>query len=168
MHMKPPALAGLLGISTRRLGQLHAEGIAVKVDRGLYDAAATVQAMLVHASGKAAGKTVEHDLDKERARLAAEQADGHALKNAQARGELVPAEDVVREWQGIIRTVRSAMLAVPSRCRRRASTFGAAEIDIVDREIRDALEALSNDQIDAPKGAANGEASAEDEAVVVD
>lgn len=168
MHMKPQALAGLLGISTRRLGQLHSEGVAVKVDRGLYDAAATVQAMLAHANGKTAARTGELDFDRERARLAAAQADGHELKNAQTRTELVPASDVVREWEGIIRTVSRAMLAVPSRCRRRSSTFGIAEIDIIDREIRDALEALSNDEINAPPSAESGEASAEDEAIEVD
>nr|CAD6606391.1 MerR family transcriptional regulator [Rhizobium sp. Khangiran2] len=168
MQMKTAALAGLLGISTRRLNQLVEEGIAVRPSPGMFDAAATIQAYIAHASGKAAGKTAELDLDRERARLAKEQADGHELKNAKERGELVRAEDVVREWQGIIRTVRSAMLSVPSRCRRRSSTFGAAEIDIVDREIRDALEALSNDEVTAPQGAASGEASAEDEAIKLD
>ena len=162
MHMKTAAVAALLGITSRRLNQLAEEGIAVRAGHGSFDAPATVQAYIAHVSGKAAGKAIELDLDREKARLAKEQADGHELRNAQTRGELVPAADVVREWEDIIRTVRSAMLAVPSRCRRRSSTFGAAEIDIVDREIRDALEALSNDEIDAPPGAASGEASAED------
>ena len=168
MEMKTAPLAGLLGVSTRRLNQLAEEGVAVRIAPGTFDAAATIQAMMARASGKAAGKAVELDLDRERARLAKEQADGHELKNAKERGELVRAEDVVREWQGIIRTVRSAMLSVPSRCRRRSSTFCTAEIDIVDREIRDALEALSNDEVDAPQGAASGEASAPDEAVQLD
>ncbi|WP_412048642.1 hypothetical protein ACK6D9_11640 [Hoeflea sp. Naph1] len=168
MNMKPAELALLLGVTERRLGQLHADGLVVKTGRGQYDAPATVQAMLAAASGKAAGAAVALDLDKERARLAAEQADGHALKNATTRAEMVRAADVVREWQGIIGTVRSAMLAVPSRCRRRASTFGTAEIEIIDREIRDALEALSNDESDAPPGAESGEAATTDEAIKVD
>ncbi|MCY0149849.1 terminase small subunit [Hoeflea sp. G2-23] len=168
MDMKAAQLALMLGISVRRLNQMAHEGKAVRVAPGTYDAAATIQNMLAAASGKAAGAAVTLDLDKERARLAAEQADGHALKNATTRAEMVRAADVVREWQGIIGTVRSAMLAVPSRCRRRASTFGTAEIEIIDREIRDALEAISNDESDAPPGAESGEASAENEAVQVD
>jgi phage terminase Nu1 subunit (DNA packaging protein) len=165
MHMKPQALAGLLGITTRRLGQLHEEGIAVKVDRGLYDAAATVQAMLAHAGGKAAGKAVELDFDRERARLAAAQADGHELKNAVTRGELVPVEDVEREWGDVLRKVRASMLAVTSRVRQRISGMDTAQAAILDREIRDALEALSDDQ-EYPPPSAEGAASSAPSAVV--
>ena len=38
----------------------------------------------------------------ERARLAREQADGQAMKNAVARGELLPAEAVVAGWQAAV------------------------------------------------------------------
>lgn len=169
MHLKTAALAGLLGISTRRLNQLVEEGIAVRTAPGMFDAAATVQAYVAHASGKAAGAVVELDLNREKARLAKEQADGQAMKNAVERREFVRAEDVAREWEDIIRSVRSAMLSVPSRCRRQAATsFGVAEIAVIDREIRDALEAISNDEKSAPEGAGSGEAAAEDAAVAVD
>ena len=46
----------------------------------------------------------------ERARLAREQADHVALKNARTRGELIPA-DVEAEWSGVLRTVRGAAAA---------------------------------------------------------
>lgn len=152
MHMKPPALAGLLGITTRRLGQLHEEGIAVKIDRGLYDAAATIQAMLAHASGKAAGASVELDLDRERARLAKEQADAQELKNAVTRGELLMAADVERTWTDACRQLRSAMLAVTGRVRA-ATTIEAADAAIIDREIRDALTAISGGEDGPGEGA---------------
>lgn len=169
MQLKKAALAGLLGISTRRLDQLVEEGIAVRPSPGMFDAAKTIQAYIAHASGKAAGAAAVLDLDREKARLAKEQADGHALKNAVARGEFVAVADVTREWEDIVRTMRSAMLAVPSRCRRQAgSSFGPTEIAIIDREIRDALEAISNDQRDAPKGAGSGEAAAEDDTEQMD
>lgn len=152
MHMKPPALAGLLGITTRRLGQLHEEGIAVKIDRGLYDAAATIQAMLAHASGKAAGASVELDLDRERARLAKEQADGQEIKNAISRGELLMAADVERTWTDACRQLRSAMLAVTGRVRA-ATTIEAADAAVLDREIRDALTVLSGGEDGLGEGA---------------
>ncbi|CAN7201878.1 hypothetical protein LJR030_000512 [Rhizobium sp. LjRoot30] len=152
MHMKPPALAGLLGISTRRLGQLVSEGIAVKVDRGLFDAAATIQNMLAHASGKAAGASVELDLDRERARLAKEQADGQALKNQVTRGELLDAGDVERTWADACRRLRSEMLAVVGRVRA-ATTIEAADAAVIDREIRDALTALAGGEDDLGQGA---------------
>jgi hypothetical protein len=47
-------------------------------------------------------RTAQSDLDRERARLAKEQADGHELKNAQLRGELLPADEVVAGWQNAI------------------------------------------------------------------
>jgi len=109
------------------------------------------------------------DLDAERARLAKEQADGHELKNAQTRGDLVSAEAVTREWVAIVSSARAAMLAVPSRCQTRSSTFGPAEVEIIDREVRDALEALSNDvEVDALHGAQGSEAATADEALGVD
>jgi phage terminase Nu1 subunit (DNA packaging protein) len=158
--MKPPALAGLLGITTRRLGQLHSEGIAVKVDRGLYDAAATIQAMLAHASGKAAGNSVELDLDRERARLAKEQADGQAIKNAQARGELLVREDVERTWSDALRQLRSGMLAITSRVRQKI-TIEPADALVIDREIRDALTKLSDGDEIAEEDAEGSSPSAE-------
>ena len=80
MQLKTAALAGLLGISSRRLNQLVEEGIAVRTAPGMFDAAQTIQKYVAHASGKAAGAAVVLDLDREKARLAKEQADGHALK----------------------------------------------------------------------------------------
>lgn len=168
MQLKAAAVAALLGVTTRRLNQLAVEGVAVRTAPGTFDAPATVQAYIASITGKVAGKSASLDLDRERARLACEQADAQGLKNAVSRGEFVPAADVEREWRDIIGTVRAAMLAVPPRCRRRHSAFGAAEVDIIDREIRDALEALSNDQIDAPEGAGCGQAAAADATFEVD
>src|SRR3954464_630052 len=47
------------------------------------------------------------DLDRERTRLAKEQADGHELKNAQLRGDLLPADEVVAGWAAAIGRARS-------------------------------------------------------------
>lgn len=53
------------------------------------------------------------DLNEQRARLAHEQAVGHELKNAVARGELVPAPQVVAAWQAAIGRARSLLLSLP-------------------------------------------------------
>lgn len=53
------------------------------------------------------------DLNEERARLAAAQTEGHELKNAVARGELVPAPQVVAAWQSAIGRARSLLLSLP-------------------------------------------------------
>jgi len=152
MHLKTAAVAALLGLSSRRINQLVEEGIGVRVDKATIDAAATIQNYIAHISGKAAGVAAQLDLDAERARLAKEQADGQALKNAVTRGELLPADEVEREWSDILRRVRSGMLAVTSRVRQRAGLDGATA-EILDREIRDALTALADDKDDPPAGA---------------
>jgi phage terminase Nu1 subunit (DNA packaging protein) len=74
-----------------------------------------------------------------RARLAESQASLVELKAAKLRGELVEADAVEREWSGVLRTVRAAMLAVPSRCAARLPHLTAADVVTIDAEVRAAL-----------------------------
>lgn len=136
-----------LGVSDRTISDLAIRGQAKKVGRGQYDLRETVRLYTAHLREVSAGRGGSSqilDLTQERARLAKQQADGQELKNAQLRGELVAREDVVRGWQDILRRVRSGMLAVTSRVRQEISTIDAAQAAIIDREIRDALEALAD------------------------
>lgn len=169
MELKTAAIAGLLALSPRRINQLAEEGIAVRISPGTFDAAATVQNYVRHVSGKAGSQSVNLDLNAENARLAKERADAQALKNSQTRGELVEAEAVAQTWEGIVAEVRSAMLAVPGRLRRRAgSALDAAALELIDHEIREALEALANPDRDQAARSREGEAATEDEAVDLD
>jgi len=152
MELKTSAIAGLLGLSTRRLNQLAEEGIAVRIAPGTFDATATVQAYIRHVSGKAGSTTVNLDLNTEKARLAKEQADGQEIKNAQSRGELLLADDVERTWSDACRRLRSEMLAVTGRVRA-ATGLEAADAAVLDREIRDALTVLSGGEDDPGQGA---------------
>ena len=54
-------------------------------------------------------------LDRERTRLAKEQADAQELKNAESRGELVPASQVEAMWVRLFSAARIRLLAVPSK-----------------------------------------------------
>lgn len=153
MHMKTAAVAGLLGLTSRRINQLVEEGIGVRVDKTTIDAAATIQAYIAHISGKTAGQSGELNLDREKARLAKEQADGHEIKNAITRGELLDAGDVERTWSDTLRRLRSGMLAVTGRVRQQID-LQVADAAIIDREIRDALTALSGGDGDPSEGAA--------------
>jgi len=169
MEVKATAMAHLLGVSIRRVNQLAAEGMAVKTAPGTFDAAATIQAYIAHITGKAGNRESTLDLTAERARLAKEQADQIALKNTLARGETLDAEAVAREWEGIIADVRSAMLAVPGRLRRRAgSALDSAVIGLVDHEIREALTALADPDNDQEARLDEGEAATENEVEPVD
>lgn len=152
MELKTAAIAGLLGLSSRRINQLEQEGIAVRIAPGTFDAPATIQNYVRHVSGKAGSQTANLDLNAEKARLAKEQADGQEIKNAQSRGELLLADDVERTWSDACRRLRSEMLAVTGRVRA-ATGLEAADAAVLDREIRDALTVLSGGEDDPGQGA---------------
>jgi len=140
-------LCHLLGLSSGALADLKKRGIAVHLGHDAYDLEATVRAYVTHLRGVAAGWGSEEqaiNLTAERARLAKEQADAQALKNAALRGELVPAADVERAWGDVLRQVRARILAVPSRLRQ-SLTLAPADADLIDRELREALTELGND-----------------------
>lgn len=135
-------LADLFGISQQRVSVMVGEGTLVRSGRSAYPLAENVQRYTAHLREVASGRGGEDEianLTAERARLAREQADGHALKNAIARGELIPAADVSARWEDVARRVRGRMLAVPSRVRARLPHLALADVETVDREVRDAL-----------------------------
>ena len=80
----------------------------------------------------------------ERARLLAAQAATAELKLAHQRGALLDAAAVEAEWSAMLRSVRAAMLAVPSRVASRLPHLTAHDISELDLEIREALTSLGN------------------------
>jgi phage terminase Nu1 subunit (DNA packaging protein) len=137
-------LCALLDLSPAPLTDLKKREIAVHIAHDAYDLEETVRRYVKHLRGIAAGwGTAEQaaNLTTERARLAKEQADAQALKNAALRGELVKAEDVERQWSDVLRQVRARILAVPSRLRQ-ALDLRPEAAEAIDRELRDALTEL--------------------------
>lgn len=139
-------LCALLDISEAALSDLVKRDLAVKRGRNAYDLEQTVHRVVTHLRGIAAGwgtGDMAANLTAERARLAKEQADAQALKNAALRGDLIEADAVAREWADVLRQVRARILAVPSRLRQ-ALDLSAAAADQIDRELREALTELGN------------------------
>ena len=152
-------LCNLLGITPAALTGLVKRDLAVKLGHDAYDLAETVGRYVEHLRGTASGRGGEEQvltLTGERARLARAQADAVELKNATARGALVKAEDVTRAWADILRTVRSRVLAVPSRLRQ-SLALDAATAEALDRELRAALTELGEGGADLPSPAADAE-----------
>jgi phage terminase Nu1 subunit (DNA packaging protein) len=89
------------------------------------------------------------EASKQRARLAAAQADLNELKAAKIRGELVEASAVEAEWSGILRTVRAGMLAVPSRVAARLPHLSKHDVAEIDAEIRAALNEIGSEGVQA-------------------
>ena len=139
-------LCDMWGITSGMMTQLVRRGIAVRIGHGAFDLAASTHNYMTHLRAVAAGRGGEDDqlrLTKERARLASEQADAQALKNAALRGELVKAEDVERAWGDVLRQVRARILAVPSRLRQ-SLPLAPTDAEMIDRELRDALQEIGN------------------------
>lgn len=147
-QIKTAALAGLLGITATRVQTLAKDGILIRADRGHFDFEESVRrycANLREHAGRAGRPSLGGDeLKQERTRLAKEQADATALKNAQLRGELAPVADTLREWQAVLRDVRAAMLAVPSRYASTQPHLTPHDIAALTDEIKRSLEGLAD------------------------
>lgn len=143
-------LAKLLGVTVRVVSDLSARGIAVKTPRGAYVLEASVAAYAAHlrsiASGRGGDESSALNLTNERAKLAAVQAEEKALKVAQAKGELVEAEAVTREWMAVLQKVRAGLLAIPPRLQAKLRHLSAQDVADIDAEIRATLSELGRDE----------------------
>jgi phage terminase Nu1 subunit (DNA packaging protein) len=142
-------LADWLGVTSQTISAFANDGKVVRISRGKYDLRASVQTYTAHLREVAAARGGEAgvlDLVQERARLAKEQADNTALKNATLRSELLPAADIEREWSDILRKVRAGILAVTSRVRASAGLTAEQAVEM-DAELRLALRELGSGPI---------------------
>ena len=144
--MNAEALSRLLGVS-----ETTARGVGVKLPgKGRWDVAATLRVYLdrlrEHAgrAGRPAASGDTEALRAEKLRLTRAQADKEETRVKREAGELVEVESVTREWSNLLRDMRNAMLAVPSRCGAGLPHLTATDIATIDREIRKALEGLTN------------------------
>ena len=83
-------------------------------------------------------------LKAEKLRLTRAQADKEEARVQRERGEVVEAAAVAREWANLLRDVRNALLAVPSRCGAALPHLTAGDVATLDRQIRKALEGLAD------------------------
>ena len=140
-------LCELFDISPAALTDLKKRGIAVHLAHDAYDMTATTRAYVQHLRGMAAGWGTGDqaaNLTSERARLAKEQADAQAIKNAKLRGELVEASEVERTWADALRQLRARIMAVPSRLRAELQDIDPQAIDAMDRALRATLTEAGN------------------------
>lgn len=129
-----------LGIAPNRIHALARDGILPRGEDKAFPLRAAVLAYCEHARSLARGKQVDAELAAEKLRLAKANAEKAETINAKARGELIPSVEVEREWATVLRGVRAAMLAVPSRVAQTAGHLTPHDINAIDREVRDALE----------------------------
>jgi terminase small subunit / prophage DNA-packing protein len=138
-------LARWLGVTTKTVRELAAKGIVERVGRGRYRLETSVSRYCDHirrTASQRGGEASLATLRDERIRIAREQADALALKNAAARGEMLDAKEAEATWSSTLRNVRAGMLAVSSRCGSRLPHLTPHDIAEIDAEVRAALTEL--------------------------
>jgi len=133
-------LARFFDVDARTIHALRQKGILESVTpRGtaIFDTRAAVAAYL-----RFSRRSSTSDLESEKLRLATAQAEKIELQNAAARGDLIPADNVRREWIGLAADLRAGLLALPSRVASRLGLDRATQAAI-DSELRESLDVLS-------------------------
>ena len=87
---------------------------------------------------------------QQRARLAKEQADAQALKNAVRRRELIPADKVRETWERIVGAANKQFLGLPARLAQMLETATTTDEvrEIIDAEIKAVLYSLAKGEKD--------------------
>ena len=86
----------------------------------------------------------ELNLNFERARLAAAQADRAELAVKQLRGELIPADEILRCWGAIVSVARAKLLGIPSKVKTAIPKLTDNDLAKIKMITRGALEDLAN------------------------
>lgn len=137
------ALAGLLGLSARRVRELAEAGTIPRAAGGRYPTVAAVQAYAARLREQAAGRLGDDgeglDLTAERAALARAQRLHVELRMAKDRGELVDAEAVRLQFSAMVRAASSQLRGVPSKAKGRIPHLEIRHIEILEELIDEAL-----------------------------
>lgn len=143
------AVARVLALSERQVQELARDGIIPRTTRGTYDLLVCVQSYVKHIREVAAGRSSTDgklDIVAERARLAREQADHYAMKNAVMREQLVPAEDIEAAYVSVQSAVQRRILAVPKAVAALVSIESEARVceAIIRQHLEEALEEIAD------------------------
>lgn len=139
-------LATLVGVSDNRIRQLCNSGELERGEDGQFDLRKSVRAYCATLRDHTMGRGGP-GLAAEREREARARADKLEMQNAAARRELIPAQDVELMWDKICRMVRARFLAMPARLQQHLAHLSEHDLSLIDREIRDALKELADDDL---------------------
>ena len=151
------AAAALAGVGVRRLEQLaHGDDPPPRSSDGTYpprEFGEWFRRRVLAEIGIAQDGTA-YDYEAERARLTHHQANNAALDEAQKRAELIPAEDVAREWADMVSRARAKLLGLPSRLAAHAMTCSAVREaeEFARAEVYAALSELGDGNAEADQG----------------
>ncbi|MDE1715734.1 terminase small subunit [Chromobacterium amazonense] len=123
----------LVGISQQAVSELVSRGVLAQGGTLI----AWLQSYCANLREQAAGRASNGELDlvQERARLAKEQADRVARRNAQEERELAPVWALEVTLAGVSRQIASVLEAIPVKIKRASATISTADLDMITREI---------------------------------
>ncbi|MGB0734222.1 MAG: hypothetical protein ACPGPF_10665 [Pontibacterium sp.] len=108
------AVCAALGLSHVQVQRLAQDGVIVKDSRNNYDLIASTKRYIKRLKGQE-GSAEGADYYAERARLTKAQADEREIKNAKARGDLIPIEVAERVWCDAAILLRNNLLTLPNK-----------------------------------------------------
>jgi phage terminase Nu1 subunit (DNA packaging protein) len=161
-------IATLFNLTPRRVQQLANEGMP-KADRGNYDVRACTMWYIRYMQGQLLKRQDDEVRDetvkwtRERTRLAQEQAETSALRNAEMRGELISLSILKQRLGHVFGNIRQNTLALGSKIAPECEARSAIEIkEIIDREARILLESLASFDLRTVKDRPRADADSED------
>lgn len=105
------------------------------------------------------GRGMSLDLQKERARLAKEQADKTAMENAEKRGDLVSSRKMAEAWANVLTTVKTKFLSVPTKAA--PLVMGCQSLPEVKAVLEELIHECLSELSGTPPGTLAGDSSAE-------
>lgn len=109
-------IAKLLDLTPARISQLVKEGVIPRAERGRYELVPSVQGYIRFLRDRAVNADVGASrVAASRAQLMKARADMMEMERGRMVGELVPASDVERAWAELAQTIKTRVLAVPSK-----------------------------------------------------
>ena len=112
-HVTARQLAGLLGVTVARVGQLRRAGIVPSGGRDKYPLQAAVSGYVAFLR-RSGGEPGDLDPRREKAQLDRVRREIAEIERDERRGALLPRDLVIQTWQGIITVSRARLLALPT------------------------------------------------------
>ena len=136
------AMAGVLGITARRLQQLVKEGHVGRVQSGRYELGPTVRDYLAFSQASKSEEAIDFYL--QRARKMRAEADRIELELATQRREYIHATHVERILERFASEAAASFEAAPGRIRNRIPHLSSKEIDIIKTVLAGTRNAVAN------------------------
>lgn len=146
-------MAGIMGLTPRRLQQLVADGVLDQVETGRFQIGETVQRYITFIKGN--GKSEEEkklDLEMKKAEVKVKKARARReeLKTAELDGKMYRVEDVSEWCMDLVYAVKGAVMALPPRVAVDVAAEDNPAVcgEIVKREVKMILRDLANYEYD--------------------